>query len=156
MKIKIIKFTVLGEPVSKKRPKFSTRHGIVRTYAPNETVQYESLVVHAYKTKSDALGMSPFTVNDTLVVTINAYFKIPKSRYRLYKRTNTVDLDKQGKLMADGDVRPTKRPDIDNIAKICLDALNGIAYHDDSQVARLTVEKYYSEHPRVEIILKTI
>lgn len=33
------------------------------------------------------------------------------------------------------------KPDIDNIAKLVLDALNGIAWHDDAQVVELAVTK---------------
>jgi Holliday junction resolvase RusA-like endonuclease len=60
-------------------------------------------------------------------------------------------------------VFPTKRkartakatkPDCDNLAKSACDALNGVLYHDDSQIVRLTVEKWHAsadESPRVEI-----
>lgn len=34
------------------------------------------------------------------------------------------------------------KPDVDNIAKAVLDALNGVAYGDDSQVVELTVKKW--------------
>ena len=34
------------------------------------------------------------------------------------------------------------KPDVDNIAKAVLDALNGVAYDDDSQVVELTVKKW--------------
>lgn len=44
-----------------------------------------------------------------------------------------------------GDVLPTTKPDIDNLAKCVLDALNGIAYRDDNQVVRLEVSKFYGE-----------
>lgn len=33
------------------------------------------------------------------------------------------------------------KPDVDNVAKLVLDALNGIAYEDDAQVGRLVVQK---------------
>ena len=41
----------------------------------------------------------------------------------------------------------------DNVVKVYADALNHLAYHDDSQVVSITCEKYYSEEPRVEVIL---
>lgn len=43
---------------------------------------------------------------------------------------------------SDGNSHPdTQKPDADNIAKLVLDALNGHAYADDSQVAALYVVK---------------
>jgi Holliday junction resolvase RusA-like endonuclease len=35
------------------------------------------------------------------------------------------------------------RPDIDNLVKLGLDALNGVAYNDDGQVYCLNAEKCY-------------
>ncbi len=55
--------------------------------------------------------------------------------------------------MLDGHIRPTKTPDADNIAKSVLDALNKVAYKDDSCVVDLIVEKWYSENPRVEVYI---
>ena len=43
-----------------------------------------------------------------------------------------------------GDTLPQKKPDADNIAKVVLDALNGVAYEDDKQVVRVTISKVYS------------
>lgn len=143
-----VELTILGEPMGKQRPRFSTFNGYVKTHTPKETINYESKVVNAYREQYKEMV---FDHNDQLSVTINAYFQIPKSRYRYHKKTNTTDLDKLGQDMECGNVRPTKKPDTDNIAKICLDALNGIAYPDDSQVVSLSVEKHYSEQPKVII-----
>ena len=51
-------------------------------------------------------------------------------------------------------IRPAKKPDCDNIAKIILDSLNGIAYADDKQIISLSVEKYYGDTPKVCLILQ--
>jgi Holliday junction resolvase RusA-like endonuclease len=53
--------------------------------------------------------------------------------------------------MVGGRIRPTKRPDVSNVIKIIEDALNGLAYRDDSQIVRVVGEKYYSDSPRVEV-----
>ena len=53
--------------------------------------------------------------------------------------------------MVAGYIRPAKKPDIDNVIKSILDALNGVAYHDDTQVVAVFAEKYYSDTPRVEV-----
>lgn len=50
-----------------------------------------------------------------------------------------------------GAIRPTKKPDCDNIGKIVADNLNGIAYKDDAQIVSMVIEKYYAEIPRVEV-----
>ena len=50
----------------------------------------------------------------------------------------------------------TKKPDCDNIAKSILDALNGLAYYDDSQICELSVYKMYSDEPRAEIVINSI
>ena len=91
-----------------------------------------------------------FEVGDQIGAVINAYYQIPKSCYRFHKKTNTTDLTAEGIKMLNNELRPIKKPDSDNLAKICLDALNGIAYPDDSQIVALTVNKYYSKEPRVE------
>ena len=53
--------------------------------------------------------------------------------------------------MIAGDIVPTKKPDFDNIQKIICDALNGVAYHDDSQIVKADIEKVYSTTPHVEV-----
>ena len=52
-----------------------------------------------------------------------------------------------------GQIRPTQKPDADNIAKSVLDALNGLAYADDKQIVTLVVDKYYDEEPCVHVKL---
>ena len=37
----------------------------------------------------------------------------------------------------------TKRPDLDNLLKSVLDALNGVVFKDDSQVVAIQAYKYY-------------
>ena len=81
-----------------------------------------------------------------LQVEITANFQIPKSKPK----------NKRVEMLA-GQVRPTKKPDCDNIAKTILDALNGIAYHDDSQIVTLVVEKWYTpDEPCVIVTIKEV
>ena len=53
--------------------------------------------------------------------------------------------------MLDGKISPTKKPDIDNIIKVILDALNKMAFKDDNQITKIEVEKVYSEEEKVYI-----
>ena len=80
-----------------------------------------------------------------LKVTIMAYYPIVKSTSKKKKQQMLEDL-----------MFPTKKPDIDNIAKSILDALNKLAYRDDTQVVTLHMEKHYAEDPRVEVEIEEI
>lgn len=129
----IIRFVVYGEPVGKARPRFNTR--TKTAYTPSKTSEYEKEVAMAYKT---AGGNKKF--DGAVSLDINAYFAIPKSTSK--KRVEQI---------LKQDIRPTKKPDIDNIAKIILDGLNGIAYQDDKQIVSVRVNKFYSTEPRIEV-----
>jgi Holliday junction resolvase RusA-like endonuclease len=49
-----------------------------------------------------------------------------------------------------------RKPDADNVAKIVLDGLSGIAFVDDNQVAILKVVKFWTATPGVEVTIKTL
>ena len=55
--------------------------------------------------------------------------------------------------MINHEVRPTKKPDSDNIIKIIADSLNKLAYHDDSQIVDVMFRKFYAEKPRVTVTI---
>ena len=138
-----MRFIVLGEPVGKSRPKFSTFNGHTVAYTPQKTVNFENLVRLSYQQQCS--NFIPYAKDVPLRAEIRAFFSIPKSTSK-----------KKREMMLIGDIRHTKKPDTDNLAKSCLDALNGIAYYDDSQICELTVNKYYSDSPRTEIIIEGI
>ena len=56
--------------------------------------------------------------------------------------------------MLDGIIRPTKKPDADNVLKVVADSLNHIAYKDDSQIVDAYVRKFYCEKPRIEVTIR--
>ena len=60
---------------------------------------------------------------------------------------------KRKKEMIDNTIKHTKRPDCDNLAKLVLDAMNGIVYTDDSLIVKLTVSKFYGETPSIILII---
>ena len=138
----MIQFTVLGCPVGKGRPKFSTFNGHATAYTPAKTVSYETLVKLSYQQQCND---KPHDKDIPLRAEITAYFPIPKSTSM-----------KRKLMMLDGQIRHTKKCDADNLAKAVLDALNGIAYYDDSQVCELSVSKLYSDNPRVIVNISEI
>lgn len=135
-------FIVYGEPVGKGRPKFTTISGFTKTYTPEKTVSFENLVKLSYQ---EAFGNEkPFDKDEQLEVRITAFFQIPKSASK-----------KKAAQMLSGFIKPTKRPDLDNVAKAVLDALNKIAFYDDSQIIALSMSKFYSDKPRTEISIRS-
>ena len=80
-----------------------------------------------------------------LDVRIIAYYAVPRSASK-----------KKRQEMLDGAIRPTKKPDLDNVCKIVCDSLNGIAYHDDAAIVDCQVRKFYTENPRVDVIIRRV
>lgn len=134
------KFTILGEPAGKGRPRFSNAGGFVKTYTPEKTVSYENLVKLEYEQQCRNYR---FPDDAQLDVRIVAYYEIPKSTSK-----------KKAKLMEEGKIRPTKKPDFDNIGKIICDSLNQRAYRDDAQIVDAQVRKFYSDRPRVVVTIR--
>lgn len=137
-----IYLTVDGEPTGKGRPRFSNRGGFPRAYTPKKTKVYEDLIKDEYKACYPRFVFAP---NRPLLLIVNAFMPIPKSTTK-----------KSRNSMIQGEARPIKKPDADNILKSVADALNGVAYEDDKQVVSMTINKYYSENPRTEIIIEEI
>lgn len=132
------KFTVLGEPNGKGRPRFDPKTGVAHT--PKKTASYENLVKTEFRLQC---GGVKFPDDAMLDVRVFAYYTIPKS---VSKKKRAAMLARQ--------IRPTKKPDFDNIGKVVCDSLNGIAYRDDAQVVDAMVRKFYSEQPRVEVVIQ--
>ena len=133
--------TIPGEPQGKGRHRAVRRGDQIAAYTPKKTKDYEDEVQFCYR---QAYGdRMAFAVDEPISATIVAAFGIPKSTSKRRKV----------EMMA-GMVLPTKKPDTDNIAKIVLDALNGLAYPDDKQVVELQVLKTYDLDGYVEVELR--
>lgn len=130
-----IQFVIPGPPQGKARPRVvRAKNGASLTYTPDKTVAYEELV--RLRFKATAQGFH-FPDDTQLAIQITAYYPVPRSKSKRI----------QSDMLA-GVIRPTKKPDCDNIVKIICDALNGLAYKDDSQIVTTQIAKYYAEVPR--------
>ncbi len=130
-------FTIPGEPQGKARPRVVRNGNFTRAYTPEKTASYENLVRLEFQGQcSEAF----FDKSIPLSATIKAYFSPPQSASRRKLNAMLQQL-----------LFPLKKPDLDNVAKIVCDALNGIAYHDDSQIVDLHVQKRYASVPKVDV-----
>lgn len=135
-----------GAIKGKKRPKFARMGNFVSTYTPKETTNYENLVKLMYLEQNrDNVSQIKYFNKEPLKLEITAVFEIPKS---FSKKKSQQALNKL--------LYPTKKPDFDNIAKIVTDALNKVAYQDDSQIVSVVINKIYGETPYVELKIQAI
>lgn len=117
-----LELIVNGKIVGKQRPRV-TRFG---TFTPKKTKDYEDLIKGAF------LKARGVCLNNNIEIKINCYFVIPAS----YSKKKRLLLQRS---------YCQNTPDIDNIAKIVLDALNKLAYKDDCQVVKVSVSKKYGD-----------
>lgn len=133
-------FTVPGEPVAQPRVKAVHRGGYTRVYTPAKAKPYKDAI------RMVALGhwRNP-PCSGAVVVRIDFLFSRPKSitwKRRAMPRRPHI-----------------KKPDLDNLAKAVLDALNGLVFFDDSQVVRLVLNKGYAaggEEPHTLITITEV
>jgi Holliday junction resolvase RusA-like endonuclease len=130
-----MKIFIPGEPIAQPRVKVSTKGGFARAYvdAKHPIHAYKQAIRLAYVNAGGEVLEGPVSVR------IVCWFKRPASHSK--------------KRREHGEPKVSK-PDLDNLAKAVLDALNEIAYNDDGQVCWLYVQKYYvgpCDHSGTEI-----
>lgn len=135
----MVTYLVEGNPVGKGRPKFARRGNFVSTYTPTKTRDYEDLIKDAAR---KAMGSNELLETP---VTVAIYITVPIPSSYSKKRTEAC---------LSGFERPIKKPDIDNVAKCFLDAMNEIVYRDDTQVLTLHITKVYGTVGMVEVMVK--
>lgn len=136
----MVTFHVPGKPQGKARAKTFHTNGITRTVTPDRTVLYENLIKDRYLQEANGFYLESGT---PVTLRIVARFLPPKSKSK-----------KIQKSMFDGEVLPLKKPDMDNIVKVVADALNGVAYHDDTQIAFVVAKKAYSAMEGLDITVE--
>ena len=130
------RFFVPGQPQGKARVRV-TRSG--HAFTPKATRDYEETIRRFYNAQCH---FEPFPKGTALTLRIVALFEIPKSASKKKR---------QGMLC--GEIKPTVKPDADNIAKV-LDSINQIAWYDDCQITTLHVTKRYALEPGLEIFIE--
>lgn len=132
-----VEFTIDGEPVGKARPRMNTRTG--KAYTPDKTRMYEDYIKLLYRTQIK------YYFEGYIRLSIKAFYGVAKSDSKKKKE------DKLSNIL-----RPSKKPDIDNVVKLIADGLNGIAYKDDTQIIEIYATKFYSDKPRVEVTIEEV
>jgi len=132
-----IRINHYGESVGKARPRVS-RHG---TYTPRKSARYE----HALRMEACRCMAGREPLDCAVAMEVTACLPIPQSWPKRRKQQ-----------AEDGLIYATKTPDVDNIAKMAADALNGVVYRDDKRITEMLVRKVYSNTPRLVIDVEPV
>ena len=143
--VKALAVVIPGEPVAQGRPRAFYRPGLgVRVFDPAKSRSWKGVAhVHYQEALAKAGASTPFLAGP-VELRVVAVFTCPKSAHR------KIPVPRRPKA---------GRPDPDNLGKAVMDAGNGILFGDDSQVARLVVEKWIGaqgEAPFVEITVRDL
>lgn len=140
-KVRRILMTLYGNPVAQGRPRFSRQGGFVKTYDPIKSRTYKALIRLELQPLLSDPDFTP--IDKACCLNLKVFRALPKS-FSKKKREEALL----------GYIRPTTKPDTDNYVKGVLDALNGTALKDDSVVCEIFARKFYSEWPRIEVVLE--
>lgn len=140
-KLKKFNITIPITPVPKARPRATicAKRGRVKFYTPKTTADYEKAIAEYWRQATNGFQ---YEKEQPLIVNLVFGMPIPKSTSK-----------SKTELMANGTIRPTKKPDVDNLAKAVMDGLNGVAWADDSQVVKVSIYKEYAKEPYVYIYI---
>jgi Holliday junction resolvase RusA-like endonuclease len=135
--VSFLEFVVPGDPVAQGRPRMACFGKHPRMYDPPESRRYKELVRMYAETAAKDAGL-----DDPIDVSC-------KVGMRFFLRIPTMSKKRRAQCIAH-EIRPTKKPDPDNLAKSVLDGM-GAVLADDARVTCLWVQKFYGEAPRVEV-----
>ena len=132
--LKPVSFVVPGEAVGKGRPRVTTIGGHARMFTPTKTANYETLIALAAQTAMNGRDLiaGPVLMELKIIVSV----------------AQSWSKKKRAEALA-GEVKPTKKPDIDNVLKAICDGINGIVFKDDVQVTNVSMSKKFGETPGV-------
>ena len=129
-------FFIPGPPRGKGRPRF-TRNG--HAYTDDKTRSYEAAVLDAFTRNGGG-----FYAQRGEPVSMSIVIRMPVPQSWSKKRQEEA---------CSGALQPLVKPDIDNVCKAILDALNGKAWRDDTQVTRMDVHKVYTRPDMAGVVV---
>lgn len=119
----------------KDRPRYRRVGNYVQTYTTSSTKSFENGIRYQFEQQ---VGSEYSTYDGRVSLNIEIHCAMPKS------------WSNKAKSLAVG-THHTNKPDIDNILKALLDALNGIAYSDDKQVCHIFVSKRWAYENKINV-----
>lgn len=130
-----------GAAVGKGRPRATTIGGRARMYTPTKTADYEAMLAKC--AREALLTAGPMCVDLPIDLTV----AVTRGPLKSWSRKKAEHM--RGRCV-------TGKPDADNIAKAIADALNGVAYLDDAQIADLHITRRWGAYEEVRITVTAL
>jgi len=133
-KIETICFDIPGKPVPKGRPRINMRSA--RIYTPKTTVDAE-IKIRQYLLVVQSIILNKYRAfQGGVELCLGYYFPFP-STIKKSERINGL--------------WHRRKPDLDNLVKLTVDAFNGYLYKDDNQIFCIKAGKVYDYCPHTEV-----
>ena len=143
--VEILRTTIVGKPIALSRPRVSKG----QIYSPDGNA------IAAFRNAVKSSVVVPPSIQATtkprkakkgdesaLYYGVWVIFNMPRPKYHFVNN----DEGRRVKAHFSGNRFVGKRPDLDNMVKFILDALNGVAYQDDKSVVELhTIKKWAND-----------
>ena len=137
-----VRCKIVGFPRPMQRPRISRKiNG--HFYSPSK-VHVNSFVQATMNAINSSTAAHQFDLNDPskpVAIVVNFYFARPKNHFRESK------LDMELRVPKNAPHFVTKKPDIDNLVKLVLDALQNLFHSDDKSIAHICAKKIWMEKP---------
>ena len=137
----IYRYVIPGPAVAQGRPRITTANGYPRVYDPPKSSEYKKYVRACVMQQ----GRPKKLLTGALRVDTVEYRRIAAS----LRKAQRVEA-------ARGTIRPIAKPDMDNVEKAVWDALTGLVWKDDAQVAAEYTTKMYWDVPGIHVVVGTI
>lgn len=138
-----ITFTVPAVPVAQPRPRATAIHGRARMFEANAGHKIHTFKASVRMAARAAYGGSPLAGP----LSIELLFVFPRPKGLCWKKRPMPRLPK------------TSKPDVDNLVKSVLDALNETTFADDAQVCDCRCSKFIAaggEQPHVAVTVREL
>jgi len=136
------KLTVLGDPKAQGRPRARNAGKFIQVYDDPKSRKAKDSIQAVIQNEA------PIALLDCPQVDLAFYLPRPKAHYGTGRNV--------AKLKNSAPTLHTKKPDIDNLRKLVMDAMTNVFWRDDSLVCIGTTTKEYSDKPRTEIYIKIL
>ena len=137
-----MKFVIDIEPKPQARHRSTIKNGRISTYEDKEMKFWKNNLAYLIKSQKPECW-----ANCALKMVITFFIRPPQYIAKVKKNQEALEAETMLVMV---------KPDLDNYEKALMDAINGICYHDDGQVAKKIARKVYSNDPRIEFEISKI